>query len=564
MTSTLDENDPTPARYNMRYVWAISLAAALGGLMFGYDWIVISGTKPFFERFFHLATAWDDGWAMASALVGCLLGAVLSGSLSDRFGRKRLLILAAVVFVVSSIGTALAGTFAAFNLWRIAGGVAIGLASNLSPMYIAEVAPAAVRGRLVAMNQFTIVIGILLAQAANYGIARLGTAADHATAATQATGPAAGLDAQRIAEDLAWQVPRKERRKVIDDFTTRAADRSKPLDYQGVAEIVDQLNAAWKKSDLKLEINVKKEDGPLAVELSGRGLTSWNVDFGWRWMFGVTAFPACLFFVLMFLVPESPRWLVKSGRSDGARAVLARVGGPAYADREVAFIEETLVRQIEVGKIEKVGFRDLVEPKMLPVLVIGVTLAVLQQWCGINVIFYYAPDLFKAAGYEVSEALLNIVIIGAVNLLFTILAISMVDRFGRRILMLVGFAGLTLIHLAIGGMFLAELTGPYVLVLMLSAIGCYGLSLAPVTWVVLSEIFPNRIRGAAMSVSVFSLWTACFLLTFTFPVLNESLGTAFTFWIYAAICFGGFFFTWFRLPETKGKSLEEIERSWKQ
>jgi len=558
MTSTLDKNDSRPASYNMRYVWAISLAAALGGLMFGYDWVVISGTKPFFEKFFHLATAWDDGWAMASALVGCLLGAVLSGSLSDRFGRKRLLILAAVVFVVSSIGTALAGTFGAFNLWRIAGGVAIGLASNLSPMYIAEVAPAAVRGRLVAMNQFTIVIGILLAQAANYGIARLGTAADHATVARQASGPAAGLDAQRIAEDLAWQVPKKEHRKVIDDFTTLAAARSKPLDLNAVTEIVNEMNATRAKDKLKDKLKVD----PLAVELSGRGLTSWTVDFGWRWMFGVTAFPACLFFVLMFLVPESPRWLVKSGRSDGARAVLARVGGPAYAGREVAFIEETLVREIEVGKIERVGFRDLVEPKMLPVLVIGVVLAVLQQWCGINVIFYYAPYLFKAAGNPVSEALLNIVIIGAVNLLFTIVAISTVDRFGRRILMLVGFAGLTLIHLAIGGMFLAKLTGTYVLVLMLSAIGCYGLSLAPVTWVVLSEIFPNRIRGAAMSVSVFSLWTACFLLTFTFPVLNESLGTACTFWIYAAICFGGFFFTWFRLPETKGKSLEEIERSW--
>ena len=548
MMSTIDENDPARASYNMGYVWAISLAAALGGLMFGYDWVVISGTKPFYEKFFHLLTAWGEGWAMASALVGCLIGAVLSGSLSDRFGRKRLLILSALVFVVSSVGTALAGGFAAFNLWRIAGGVAIGLASNLSPMYIAEVAPAAVRGRLVAMNQFTIVIGILLAQAANYGIARLGTAADHATVAREASVPVAGLDAVRVAEDLAWQVPKKDYRKVADEFTRLAADRFAPLDYQAVAEIVDRMNATRKKKD-----NLKADE--LAVDLSGRGLTSWNVDFGWRWMFGVTAFPACFFFALTFLVPESPRWLVKNGESARARAVLGRIGGAAYAEHEVRSIEATLV-----GEIERVNFRDLTEPKMRTILVIGVALAVLQQWCGINVIFYYAADLFKAAGYPVSEALFNIVIIGAVNLAFTIVAINSVDRFGRRILMLLGFAGLTLIHLLTGAMFLAGLTGTYVLVLLLAAIGCYALSLAPVTWVVLSEIFPNRIRGAAMSISVFSLWTACFLLTATFPLLNETLGTACTFWIYAAICLGGFFFTWKRLPETKGKTLEEIEK----
>ncbi len=543
---TTAENDAGHARYNVRYVWAISLAAAMGGLMFGYDWIVISGTKPFYEKSFHLLTARDEGWAMASALVGCLIGAVLSGSLSDRFGRKRLLILSALVFVVSSIGTAWAGSFAAFNLWRIAGGVAIGLASNLSPMYIAEVAPAAVRGRLVAMNQFTIVIGILLAQAANYGIAQFGTAADRRTVAKQASGAASGLDATRIAEDLAWQVPKKDREQVIDPFVALAAARAKPLDRQAVAEIVERMNTTRQKDKLTAD--------ELAVELSGRGLASWNVDAGWRWMFGVTALPACLFFALMFLVPESPRWLVKSGKSAGARAVLARIGGDSYAGREVRSIEETLV-----GEIEKVNFRDLAEPKMRAILLVGVALAVLQQWCGINVIFYYAADLFKAAKYTVSEALFNIVIIGAVNLAFTIVAINSVDRFGRRILMLLGFAGLTLIHLLTGGMFLAGLTGTYVLALLLAAIGCYALSLAPVTWVVLSEIFPNRIRGAAMSVSVSSLWIACFLLTYTFPLLNESLGTAFTFWIYAAICFGGFFFTWSRLPETKGKTLEEIE-----
>jgi len=450
--------------YNLRYVWGISLVAALGGLMFGYDWVVISGAEPFYKRFFELSTAAQEGWAMASALVGCLLGAVLSGGLSDRFGRKRLLILSAFIFVVSSIGTALAGSFVSFNVWRMAGGIAIGLASNLSPMYIAEVAPAAVRGRLVSMNQFTIVIGILLAQAVNYGIASLG---------------------------------------------------------------------------------------------AGDGSDAWNVASGWRWMFGVTAAPASLFFALMFLVPESPRWLVKNGQPGAGRAVLARIGGQAFADRELESIQATLV-----GEIERVDFRELLQPRMFAILAMGVTLAVLQQWCGINVIFYYAASLFREAGYNVTDALLNIVIIGAVNLLFTVLAVWSVDRVGRRILMLIGFAGLPLIYALIGATFAfsAGKGGIYLLVLTLAAIGCYALTLAPVTWVVLSEIFPNRIRGAAMSVSVVSLWTACFILTFTFPLLRETLGTAWTFWLYAAICVAGWFYTYSRLPETKGKTLEQIER----
>lgn len=452
------------SRYNLGYIWGISLVAALGGLMFGYDWVVISGAEPFYKRFFALTTAAEEGWAMASALVGCLVGAVLSGGLSDRYGRKRLLILSALIFVVSSIGTALAGSFVEFNLWRMAGGIAIGLASNLSPMYIAEVAPAAVRGRLVSMNQFTIVIGILLAQAANYGIAWLG---------------------------------------------------------------------------------------------SSGGSDAWNVTSGWRWMFGVTAVPAGLFFVLMFLVPESPRWLVKNGQGGAGRAVLARIGGEPFADRELENIQNTLV-----GEVQKVHFRELWHPRLFPILAMGVTLAVLQQWCGINVIFYYAASLFREAGYNVTDALLNIVIIGAVNLIFTILAVWSVDRVGRRILMLIGFAGLPLIYTLIGATFYfsAGKGGISLLVLTLAAIGCYALTLAPVTWVVLSEIFPNRIRGAAMSVSVVSLWTACFLLTFTFPLLRNALGTARTFWLYAAICVGGWFYAYFRLPETKGKTLEQIER----
>ena len=455
------------ANCRLAYIWAISLVAALGGLLFGYDWVVISGADIFYEKHFGLTSSFDIGWAKGCALVGCLLGAMLSGMLSDRFGRKRLLIASALLFAVSSVGTGWAGSYAAFVAWRIVGGAAIGLASNLSPMYIAEVAPAAIRGRLVSMNQLTIVIGILLAQLVNWLIAE--------------------------------PVPRGAT----------------------VEEIVK----------------------------------SWNGQFGWRWMFAATAAPSLLFLVGMFFVPESPRWLARNGQRERARRVLARVGGDAYAGAALADIEATLVNEVA-----RVDFRDLQEPRMKKILFLGVALAFLQQWCGINVIFYYAKDVFAAAGYQVSDILLNIVIIGLANLVFTFVAIATVERLGRRFLMLAGWAGLAVIYLLLGGGFAAKLQGLLLVVLVVAAIGCYACTLAPMTWVVLSEIFPNRIRGAAMSIAVFALWTGCFTLTYSFPELNQKLGAAGTFWIYAGICVGGWFFTWTKLPETKGKTLEQIER----
>lgn len=530
--------------YNVAYVWSIASVAALGGLMFGYDWIVIGGAKPFYEPFFKLNSESEIGWAMASALVGCLIGAVLSGGLSDKFGRKRLLILAALVFAVSSVGTGLAATFMAFNLWRIAGGVAIGLASNLSPMYIAEIAPARARGKLVAMNQFTIVIGILLAQSANYFIAQRGMRVDEHRVAASSQAPSV-LEAPKVAEDLAWQLPLDQRPQFIEQFTKLAADRGGKVDGPAVAAIVAELQ----RSDSRIKFD------PTLVELAVRQLPSWNRILGWSWMFGVTALPAVFFFVLMFFVPESPRWLAKNGKSGQARAILARIGGQAHADQELTAIEETLK-----GEIESVNFGDLLEPRVFKILLLGVTLAVLQQWCGLNVIFYYAADIFKAAGYNVSDAMLNIVVIGAVNFVFTIIALYSVDRFGRKILMLIGFGGIALIHLLLGASYFAHLTGTPVLILTLAAIACYGFTLAPVTWVVLSEIFPNRIRGAAMSISVFALWAACFILTDTFPHMLKWLGPAGTFWSYAAICMAGFVFVIIYLPETKGKTLEQIER----
>ena len=283
---------------------------------------------------------------------------------------------------------------------------------------------------------------------------------------------------------------------------------------------------------------------------------SWNGQYGWRWMFGAETVPAFLFFLLMWLVPESPRWLVKYGRDAEAGRILGRVGGEAYARAEVADIRATLATQ----EIARVNFRDLLEPRLLKILGLGVFLAVLQQWCGINVIFNYAQEVFAAAGYGVSGIMFNIVVTGIVNLLFTFVAIFTVDRFGRRGLMLLGAGGLAIIYAVLGTGYFAGSRGVHMLVLVISAIACYAMTLAPVTWVIISEIFPNRIRGAAVAVSVVALWIGCTALTFTFPFLKRALGAHGAFWLYGVICVVGFVVILARLPETKGKSLEQIER----
>lgn len=466
-----DGNPVVPEARHGAFLWLIATTAALGGLLFGYDWVVIGGAAPFYEKFFQLTTPQSRGWAQSCALIGCLGGALLSGGLSDRFGRKYLLLFSAVIFAVSSLGIGIASTFQSFVAWRILGGVAIGLASNLSPMYISEIAPPALRGRLVSLNQFTIVIGVLLAQVVNLGVAR--------------TFP-----------------------------------------------------------------------GWLGGTTDAAAALAWNEATGWRWMFGITAAPSLLFLAGMCIVPESPRWLAKNGRPEQAEAILARLGGPDYGRRVLASIQSTLKKDGE----EKVNFGALLEPRTLKILMLGVGLAVFQQWCGINVIFNYAAEIFKSAGYSIDDTLTNIAWTGSVNLVFTLVAMATVDRLGRRPLMLAGAAGLVVIYGLIGYCYHGAVQGTPVLVLVLAAIACYSGTLAPVTWVVIAEIFPNRIRGAAMSVSVFFLWLACFILTYTFPILNERLGPAGTFWLYAGICAGGFLLVKLRLPETKGKSLEQIER----
>jgi SP family sugar porter-like MFS transporter len=458
------------ANYNMTFIWLVCLVAAMGGLLFGYDWVVIGGAKPFYEPYFGITdtTPFLRGLAQSSALFGCLIGAILSGIISDKSGRKHLLILSGLLFTVSAVGTALAGNFVFFNTFRIVGGIGIGLASNLSPMYIAEISPARMRGRFVSINQLTIVIGILAAQIVNW------------------------LIAQPVPEDAS-------------------------------AEFI---------------------------------LASWNGQSGWRWMFGAETVPAFLFFLLMFFVPESPRWLIKYGRNEKAAAILSRLGGAGYATAAIKDIKTTLAGE----EIARVNFRDLLEPKLLRIIMLGVFLAMFQQWCGINVIFNYAQEVFASAGYGVSGIMFNIVITGIVNLLFTFVAIYTVDRFGRRILMLIGAGGLAGIYAILGAGYYFQSTGIHMLILVISAIACYAMSLAPITWVVISEIFPNRIRGAAMSIAVFSLWVGCTVLTLTFPYLKAGLGAHGAFWLYGVICVIGFVVILIKLPETKGKSLEDIER----
>lgn len=458
------------AGYNLRYIWMISLVAAMGGLLFGYDWVVIGGAKPFYEAFFGLTgtdQAWKAGWAMSSALSGCLGGALLSGAITDRVGRKKVLVAAAVMFTWSAIWTALSQNFNYFIIARIIGGIGIGLASNVSPMYIAEVSPSEMRGKFVSINQLTIVIGVLAAQVVNLLI----------------------YNAHPVATDATTEV-------ILD---------------------------------------------------------SWNGQYGWRWMFAAETIPAGLFFLMALMVPESPRWLLKKGAADLARGILARIGGGEYADAEVADIGSTV-------DTDSVNYAELFSPKLLKILGLGIFIAVFQQWCGINVIFNYAQEIFEAAGYDVSGMMFNIVITGIVNLAFTFVAIKSVDRLGRRPLMLIGSGGLMVTYAILGVCYYFEVKGIAVLLVVLTAIACYAMTLAPITWVLLSEIFPNRIRGAAMSLCVSALWIACFVLTVTFKPINVTLGAAGTFWLYGAICLIGFVVIKLHVTETKGKSLEEIER----
>lgn len=436
-----------------RYVITITVIAALGGFLFGFDTAVISGANPYIQEYFDLDEL-ELGWAVSSVIVGCIIGAFSAGFVSDMIGRKKVLIITSVLFTLSAIGTALATDFNFFILARILGGIGVGGASAMSPTYIAEVAPAGQRGRLVSINQLTIVIGILVVYFTNFVFASI------------------------------------------------------------------------------------------------------YGDESWRWMLGSETLPALAFFFLLFTIPESPRWLYKNHQVEKAKEVLRKLEGERAADSELHDIETTLQ-----GETEKVAFGDLFKGRMKTVMFVGIVLAMLQQLVGINAIIYYAPTIFASAGAGLESALAQTVAIGAVNLSFTFVAIWLVDKLGRKPLLLAGSVGMTVSLTFLVLSFLSESMGGFgVLFSILGYIASFAATHAAVMWVVVSEIFPNKFRGSAMSVALFLHWSATYLVTQTFPWLLANKGGAFSFGIFAIISLLSFFFVWFFVPETKGKSLEQIEK----
>jgi len=446
------------------YVTGVVLVATLGGLLFGYDTAVIAGAIGFLTERFSLTPAWV-GWATSSALLGCIIGVPLAGWLSDRFGRKRVLLLSAVLFLVSAVGTALPRSFTEFVIYRLIGGIGVGAASMTSPMYIAEIAPAQLRGRLVSLNQLAIVGGMLLIYFINYFIARQGDEA-------------------------------------------------------------------------------------------------WNIAVGWRWMFGSESVPALLLLVLLFFVPESPRFLVQNGREDAALEVLSRSMGAGPAASSLNEIRGALAH-------ESGSLRQLLQPGLRRALCVGLSLATLQQITGINVFLYYAPEIFKqVAGASTDTALLQTVVVGAVNLLFTVLAIVTVDRIGRKPLMLVGATGMAISLAAMGFAAYYQHTQAWVLACILTYIASFALAVGPVTWVILSEIFPTRIRGRALALATMALWSANLVVSQTFPILDQhpwlvqQFRHGFAFWLYGGFCVLLMLVVGFWVPETKRRSLEAIEALW--
>jgi len=466
---------------NSSYLLKLTIVATLGGLLFGYDTAVISGTVSSLESFFVLPFGLDEmganarlGFVVSSALIGCVIGGISGGIISKKLGRRNGLILAAILFLFSALGSSMPEMFVkpigeadhtfmyAFIVYRIIGGIGVGLASMLSPLYIAEIAPAKSRGKLVSMNQFAIIFGMLIVYFVNYYIAKQG-----------------------------------------DD--------------------------------------------------------TWLNTVGWRWMFASEVIPASLFLIMLFFVPDTPRSLVLQSQPEKALDVLIKVNGVEEGKKILAEIQNTVVSHS--GKLFSFG---------MTVIVIGVLLSVFQQFVGINVVLYYAPEIFKSMGSGTDTALLQTIIVGAVNLLFTVLAIMTVDKFGRKPLMIIGAAGMAISMFALGTTFFMESVGMGALVFMLVYVASFAMSWGPVCWVLLSEIFPNKIRGRALAVAVAAQWISNYLVSWTFPMMDkntyllEKFNHGFAYWIYGVMGVLAMVLVWKFVPETKGKTLEEMEKIWEK
>ncbi len=441
-----------PAGYHQTYILGISFISALGGYLFGFDFAVISGALPFLKNQF-LLSSWAEGFVTGSLALGCIAGCLLAGLLADRYGRRPGLMLAAAIFALSSLGMALSPGLPVFIFMRFCAGIGVGMSSLLSPLYIAEISPAPIRGRNVAINQLTIVLGILITNLVNY-------------------------------------------------------------------------------------------------KLAGNGASSW------RLMFGAGVIPSALFFFGVIFLPESPRWLIAAGRKDKALVTLKKIGPDSFARETLSAVTHSL------ANTKKEKFSAIFAPAVRPAVAVGITLAVFQQFCGINVVFNYTSTIFQSVGANLDKQLLETVAIGIVNTLFTLLAMSQVDRLGRKPLILAGSLGLSILYILLA-IFLQLQAGTAIIsILVLLAIGLYASSLAPVTWVLISEIFPNQVRARASSLSIVCLWGGYFILVFTFPVLAERLGTYGPFYLYAAICLAGFIFILKKVRETKGKTLEQLEQNF--
>lgn len=433
---------------------------AIGGFLFGYDTAVINGANSYLKANMNL-TPTQEGLAGASAILGCIPGAMFAGFLSDRFGRRNMLFLCAILYAVSGVLSAIPNTFNQFLWARIISGLGIGASSMICPVYIAEIAPEKWRGRLGTLFQLGIVTGIFLTLFVN---------------------------------------------KVIQ----------------------------------------------------GMGDEAWNIAMGWRWMLGMEVVPAIAFIALLFAVPESPRWLAQKGREAEARAVLTKVDGPEHAEKELTAIREA-ARQ-EEGK-----FSELFHGPFRRPLVLACVLMACSQFCGINAIIYYSTQIFESAGGGKNAAFNSSVWVGLINLLFTFVAIGFVDKAGRKPLLLIGTAVQVIALGMVGWMFHTDQSGVGLLICVVGFIAAFAMSLGPIGWLFCSEVFPNKVRGRAMSVAAFVVWVACYVVAQTFPMLkaHPDIGPAKTFWAYAAVSGFTFVFTLLFIPETKGRTLEEIEASWK-